>query len=232
MKAPLTMPTQRVGMQQFELQRVDYASPEASGRFGGVQAGFPLWSAVYTLTNQTEDESDDWRAFWSQLRGSVRRFYGYDFARQYPKEYADGFSGLTRAGGGSFDGTATSWTESVNADGDQRVTLNGLPANFVISKGDYIGFSYTATEDAVAGLTWHFLVRAVEAKTANGSGVLSTLTVEPPLPDWLSSASATAYLNQPKCVMAMIPDQSSLEPIDRRYAIGGGQIVGVQDVRE
>jgi hypothetical protein len=44
----LEMPASGAAMQEFEPQRVDYAAPESGGRLGGVQAGFPLWLAVWT----------------------------------------------------------------------------------------------------------------------------------------------------------------------------------------
>jgi hypothetical protein len=231
MKAPLTLPDNAVALQSFEPLRVDYSAPEASGRIGGVQAGFPLWRGVWSLTRMEIDTSDEWRAFSANIRGAIRRFLGRDYARPYPKAYPDGFAGMTRAGGGSFDGTATSWSESTNSDDDQTVTLNGLPANFAMGLGDYIGFSWTATETSVAGLTWHAVVRVIEAKTGNGSGVLANVKVEPPISDAIP-ASATAYLNEPKCVMALVTDQSDLQPIDVLKSIQGGTFVGIQDIRE
>jgi hypothetical protein len=230
MKAPLAMPVRGAAKQQFEIQRVDFLSPEASGRIGGVQAGFPLWAGTWTLTDMLPAKSDEWRAFISQLRGATRRFLGRDRQRPYPRAYRSGFSGMTRAGGGSFDGTATSWSQSVNSDGDQLVTINGLPASFVLNTGDYVGYSWTATDAEVAGLTWYALVRAVETKTANGSGVISNITVEPPVPSAVPG-SATLTLDNPKCVMVIVADQSNLEAIDHRGAIRGGQISGVQDIR-
>jgi hypothetical protein len=223
------MPDMYVSQQQFELQRVDFVSPEASGRLNGVQAGFPLWSGVWTLARMPVENSDEWRAFFTSTRGQTRRFIGRDIARSYPREYPDGFAGMTRGGGGSFDGTATSWSESVDSDGDSHLTLNGLPASFVLSQGDYIEFRYSATEDSVSGLSWRALVRVVAAATANGSGV-ATVTVEPPVPAAVPS-DAVAHLDEPGCTMAMVIDQSSLGPVDRLYSIQSGQLAGVQDIR-
>jgi hypothetical protein len=118
-KAPLTMPARSVGRQRFELQRQDYAAPEASGRIGGVQAGFPLWSGVWTLAEMRPEKSDEWRAFLAQIRGATRRFYGRDLKRPYPKPRTRaGLPGLTRAGGGAFDGSAAAWSETITTDGD------------------------------------------------------------------------------------------------------------------
>lgn len=230
MKAPLTPPTAGAAQQQFELLRVDYGAAEASGRIGGVQAGEPLWQLVWTLGNVGRDRSDAWRAFVSQVRGAMRRFLGHDLARPYPKAYlSTGFAGMTRAGGGAFDGTATDWSETITADDDSEITLTGLPAGFVLDLGDYIGFEYEATEEPFAGLTWHAPVRVVVGGTADGTGEV-TVTCEPPVPA-VVPVDAVANLDHPKCVMALVTDQSKLNGIDRALGIRGGQIVGVQDLR-
>lgn len=229
MKQPAAMPTLYVASQEFELQRVDFASPEASGRIGGVQVGFPLWTGVWTLGRMPIDNSDEWRAWLSGMRGATRRFIGYDLSRLYPKTYPTGFGGMTRAGGGSFDGTATSWSETITADGDSQPTLHGLPAGFVLSQGDYIGFHWVATETAVAGLIWHAPVRVITGGTANGTGDL-TVTSEPPIPSAVPG-TAIAYLNNPGCTMALDLSQTSLGAVDPMQSITGGQITGVQDIR-
>ena len=230
MKAPIALPDEAVAIQYFEPERVDYLSPEAGGRLNGVQSGVPLWRGVWSLTRMTPENSNLWRAFFAQIRGQTRRFLGRDYERPFPSAYPDGFAGMTRAGGGSFDGTASTWSESVNSDGDQLVGATGLPANFALSVGDYVGFTWTATETSVAGLSWHALVRVVEAKAANGSGVLSNLLVEPPIPSAVPS-DAILYFNEPKCVMALSLDGSQLEPMDTLRTIQGGTITGVQDIR-
>lgn len=222
------MPVLRVALQEFEIQRVDFVSPEANGRIGGVQAGFPLWAGVWTLAEMEATESDDWRAFLANMRGTTRRFLGRDLSRIYPLEYEDGFAGMTRHGGGVFDGTATTWTETIAADDDAELALTGLPSTFVLSKGDYIGFTWAATDEGIAGLAWHALVRVVEGATAAAGAV--TVTVEPPVPTAVPD-TAVAYLNEPKCVMVLDTGQTSLNALDRRYAVKGGQIAAVQDLR-
>jgi hypothetical protein len=229
-KAPIAMPSAGIGTQLFELQRVDYMAPEGGGRINGVQAGFPLWSGVWTITNATGDRADSLRAFMTQLRGATRRFLGRDLLRRYPKAYPDGFAGMTKAGGGSFTGAATTWSENIDSDEDSQVSLTNLPAGFVLGVGDYIGFSWTATEASVAGLTWRAMVRVVVGGTANGSGNV-TVTCEPPIPAAVPD-TATAYLNEPSCVMALITEQSSLNSLDPAAIMrAGGQIVGIQDIR-
>src|SRR3546814_9312483 len=68
----------------LEIDRVDYAAPEASGRQGGVQAGWPLWVARFELDRVDAESGDLWRAFVDRLRGRQRLFLGGDTARPYP----------------------------------------------------------------------------------------------------------------------------------------------------
>lgn len=231
MKAPLTPPSSGASLQEFEIQRIDYAAAEAGGRVGGVQAGFPLWQATWTIGKLGEDKSDEWRSFDAELRGATRRFYACDKRRPYPKAHLGGFARMTRVGGTPFDGSATSWSQAIDSDGDCIVTLHGLPAGLVMSTGDYVGFKWSATDDPVAGLPWCTVARVVRGGggMADATGTL-TLMIEPPIPPAVPG-TATAHLDNPQCVMTKITDQSKLNPIDRRGAITGGTVVAIQDLR-
>lgn len=229
MKPPLEMPTDFYSQVEFDILRVDYSAPEGSGRQGGVQAGFPLFYAVYTLDVVGPDETDEIIAFKDQARGQTRRFLGRDLTRPYPKAYPRGFAGMTRPDASPFDGTATAWSEAINADGDSLVTLEGLPAGFELGKRDYIGFHWVATSADIAGLTWHACVRVNVVGIADGDGTV-TVTCNPPIPDAVP-AGAVAYLNQPACVMVLVSDQTKLGPIGKRLALQSGQLGGLQDIR-
>jgi len=215
-----------VAAQQFEVQRVDYSAPEASGRVGGVQAGFPLWGAQWTLGRMTEDYSDQWRAWVAALRGATRRFIGRDLARQYPKLYPNGFGDF-----GTFTGVATGWSQAITTDGDAELTLHlgADAAGLVLSPGDGIDFRYDATEAGVSGLAWRALVRVLETATADASGDI-TVIVDPPVPDAVP-ADAEAHIDEPGCTMALVIASTSLGAVDRLYSIQGGTITGVQDLR-
>lgn len=231
MKAPLQPPESGASQQHFELERVDFGAAEASGRVGGVQAGFPLWSGIWTIGAIGEARSDEWRSFFSELRGAIRAFYGSDKRRPYPKAYPAGFAGMSRAAGGSFTGSATAWSQSIDANDDQLLALAGLPNNFVLTTGDYVGFKWTATSEGVAGLEWRTVVRVIRGggSIANSSGNM-TVKVEPPIPNCVP-AGAIAHLDNPACVMRQIIDQSKLNPIDRRGAVTGGTLAAIQDLR-
>lgn len=223
MKDPVTMPDMYVREQHFELQRIDYAAPEASGRINGVQAGFPLWEAHWSFSRMPSAWSDTWRAWLSGLRGATRRFIGRDLARPLPRQYMEtGFPG-------GFDGECSDWSETINADGDSELTLQGLPVGIIMSPGDYVGFYYIATEDSVAGLPWRCLVRVTEGGVADAFGDV-TVVVEPPVPPAVPDG-ATAYLADAGCIMALVLDETSLEPVDRLYAVLGGTVSAIQDIR-
>lgn len=220
---PLAFPGTGASLQSFEPERVDYLAPEAGGEIGGVQAGFPRWRAVWAIGRIGALRSDLWRAWLARMRGAMRTFYAADLARPYPLAHIGGFAGMTRAGGGAFDGSATDWSETITADNESEVTLEGMPAALVLSIGDYIGFRWeTEGEDRRA------LVRVVIGGEADGSGDIS-VTTEPPIPS-VVPAEAEAHLDEPCCLMKLAPD-TKLDQVDRRLAVRGGTISAIQVLR-
>lgn len=209
---PRAFPSAGVTQETFEISRVDFLSPEAVGRLGSISAGFPLWSAEWTLPSHGRERADEWRAWISAQRGSGRLFYGAEQGRRLPRAYeATGLAGMTRAGGGAFDGKATSW--SVNGTRDV-LTLQGLPAGFILTWTDYVGFEWTTSDQPRRAL-----VRSVESAVASGAGVLS-MAIEPPLPT-LTSGAALAVLQDPTCLMKLIPTETQLGGATRQTAISG-----------
>lgn len=229
MKAPLEMPVSGMALQQFEPQRIDYSAPEAGGRIGGVQAGFPLWLGVWTIGTIGAAKSDALRAFLLRLRGATRRFIGRDLSRPYPKAHITGFARMTKTDGSPFTGPAASWSEAISDEDDSQLTLTGLPPGLTLTTGDYVGFRWSASDDDIAGLPWQACVRVLDGGMADASGSL-TVTSEPPVPSAVP-ADAVAHLDLPGCVMVLVSDQSKLDAMDRRLAVRGGKIAGVQDLR-
>lgn len=216
---------------RFAIERVDYAAPEASGRQGGVQAGWPLWSARYEIDRSDPDSADLWQAFFDRMRGRIRRFYAIDPKRRMPKLYRFGFTSLVRAGTATaFDGTATSWSQSTDSLGNALLTLNGLPAGFQISVGDMIGFRWDAAGFGAGNMMRRTIARAVLPAAATGAGQ-AQVTVEPPINTALVPAGAIAHLNNPAAVMQLVPEDSQLGPVGTGGALSGASITAIQDLR-
>lgn len=198
---PRALPSLRIAGCTFELDRVEFTSPEAGGQLTQMEmlAG-AVWIAKYETTPPTEIEFDNWRAWTASLKGARRLFYGQDVRRRMPRAYRSGFADLTRAGGGAFDGTITAANWSVNTARDE-LTLGTLPVGFTLSKTDYVGFT--------GGVAQRTLHRFLETANASGGGS-GTWTIEPPLPTWIHAA-AVASVNAPTCLMAITPGSLRLE---------------------
>jgi len=214
----------------FEPQRIDYSAPQASGKQGGVQAGWPLWAAQFDIDRSDPASADLWRAFFARLRGRIRRFYAYDTTRRRPLAHRFDLLTLIRAGGGAFNGAATSWSQSIDADGEAAVTLNGLPAGMALSIGDYIGFKWDAAGAVSGSYERRTLARVVLPSVADGAGQV-VATVEPPLNTNLVPAGAIAHLDDPMCVMQQVTEGSQLGPVVEANILSGATIIAVQDLR-
>lgn len=217
---PREMPAGGIISQSFEPRRIDYGSPSVGGRFTSVTAGPPLWAMTMTLRDGDEDEVAEWRAFLASLRGSQRTFLAGDLTRPYPKAYIDGFAGLSRAGGGAFDGAAASWATNPLRDAH---TFNGLPAAFALSYGDYGMWRWET-----GGVKRRALARVIEPVVGNAGGSV-TVAMEPPLPT-LVPASAVADFAKPQCVMRMLTDESRIGELDALHS-AAGTLAAVQDLR-
>lgn len=223
---PLRPPLLGPASEFFEIERVDYVTPVKSGRVGGVTAGFPLWRGRWSLGQAVSRQtSEEWRAFVSCLRGSQRGFFAHDYGRPFPLTTPRGFAGVNRAGGGVFDGAATTWSVNLTRD---VVTLSGLPAQQVLSIGDYIMWRWLGNEVPGLGRERRSLCRVVELAVASTGGVIS-VAVEPPLPT-VTPGGAVADLANPCCVMKQDTSQSQLGEKTRTLRVTG-QIAGVQDLR-
>ncbi len=181
-------------MRQVRFEPV-YSQVRAPTRGGLVQVanvGADLWSARYETAPLRETEAETWKAWLHSLRGGARLFRMWNPLRRYALGYASGYGGLSRSGGGSFDGTA-----NLSAIGGSRdtVTINTLPASFVLAAGDLVSFPLGAGHQS--------LHRVIEGGTASVGGSL-TVTVEPTVPLG-ATTSSTVDLVKPWCYGVLDP---------------------------
>lgn len=84
--------------------------------------------------------------------------------------YDNRFNGPRADPGGVTLGASSPTLSAIGGD-NQSISISGLPAGYVLSKGDYIGWSNT---DGTLALH-----RAAENVTASGTGVAAGIDVEP-----------------------------------------------------
>lgn len=209
---PRAMPEAGAMQHMFELQRVDYLSPENSGRLLAVTSGWPLWHLTIGLTNMMTASADIWRAWVATQRGPQRLFFGRDLSRPVP---------LFHAGGRPFTAAPTGWTQTIDGAGNAIVVLQGT-AGTVLSLGDYIGFVWGGTKRS--------LVRVVEGGASLADGTI-TVTVEPPVPS-ITPSDAAINLNNPECLMRLVTTGTQLG--DQMYGglwtASGGKVEAIQDL--
>lgn len=228
---PLAFPVLPAGVARvsMEPERVDYAAPEARGRGGGVQAGWPLWLASYELERLDPDSADLWRAFMARLRGRQRLFLGGNPERPFPRSYPLGFAGVERGTGGAFPGWANAWSQAIDADGNALLTMTGLPAFILLSAGDYVGFKWDAAGAPVASYHRRALTRVVAPVTANAAGAV-TAVIEPPIKTNVVPVGAVAHLDRPGCLMRQIPERSNLGSVGSGSALSPSTLVAAQEL--
>lgn len=229
---PLPFPETPSGIARIllDIERVDFAAPEASGRQGGVQAGWPLWTGILEIDRVDPDSADLFRAFLDRLRGRQRTFLVYNTARPYTKAKPGGFAGMTKAGGGAFTGSATTWSQTVDADGNATFNLTGLPANFELNAGDMLGFKWDAAGATAGSYGRRTMARVCSAASASAGGVVSVMA-EPPIDPLVVPAGAIAHFDMASFVARQIPEKTNLGPIGGGGAMGGGTITVIQDLR-
>lgn len=97
---------------------------------------------------------------------------------------------------GTILGAATPQITTFNAN-NRDITISGLPAGYVLRRGDLIGWTY------LTGPTRYALHRVVTGVTANGSGVATT-EVMPPVRSGYATPQSVTLVN-PVCKAVMVP---------------------------
>lgn len=135
----------------------------------------------------TDAQRAQWRAWRGKLRGGLNLFSAYDLEKPTPLAYPAATSADNLSSG--WDGTAGVTT--LGASG--ALTLDSLPAGYVISEGDPI-----AIEEG-GRFAYHI---ATATATADGAGA-ATVNVSPFLFTGIFTTSAIARLWQPKATFVI-----------------------------
>lgn len=190
---PVQMPTSGFSVARFRLVPVSTRNRTRGGATYGTTIGTAYWTINITTWPLYKQDQGKWIAFFDSLRGNVKPMLLYNPGREYPAAYTS-FAGMVKAGTATpFAGQAA--LSSISAT---SVGLNGLPANFILSRGDLLGLVQNGK---------YTLHRIVEDRVANASGVTTVFQVEPPIPTNSFTVAAVVDLYRPK-VEAILDDGS------------------------
>ena len=209
---PRSFPAGRFDRGQLVLDPFTSTNRLAGGKTQSRSLAEPRWRGSFltvALFNATSLRI--WEAWLDSLKGGVKEFYAYDPRYPFPQDYpesttdaGDAWTGLTRFGGGGFDGTGT-----VTALTATTIAIGTLPVGFTLKIGDLIGL--------VEG-DYRGLFRILEDATGDAGGA-ATVTVEPstnPAGTTLFTTSATFNLEKPVVVMTL-EDEFTEHPDDRLF---------------
>lgn len=190
---PRDLPAVRFLPGRFEPEFRQTRSTTAGGSPQASEMGPTLWAMQYTTTPLSEADAEAVRAWLLSLRGAVRKFKAWNPMRRYPVAYPNGFGGVTRQGGGAFDGTATLSAAASTLD---SITVSTLPATMPIAIGDMVSIGY-----ASGRRTLH---KATEATVAVAG--VATFGIEPVLFQGgpVGTAGAVTFA-QPYCFAVVDP---------------------------
>lgn len=154
------------------------------------ESGFAYWRLKQAQTpNLKVSEIAQFEAFHMQVNAAGGCFLAYDHLR--PRPLSAGATPLADgAGGKAVLDTITN---------SKQVNISGMPADFVLGVGDYVGFSESSLVRSL-----HLLTQAV---TVNGSG-LATLNFDYALDLQNFTTAAEVVFEKPSCVMQMNNDFS------------------------
>lgn len=143
----------------MDLPETVEVSQSAGGELFAANLGARLWRGTVTLGRLTYAEAGEVEGLIDVLREAGNTFLAYDTRRPYPLA-----SGVSAGGAVSI--------RTLNGN-NRGLSLQGMPAGYVLTRGDYLEFDYGASPQRKA------LHRILEGTVANGSGNTVAFDVTP-----------------------------------------------------
>jgi hypothetical protein len=175
----------RYSDQKFKLVSRQELSSQGNGVVRGKDFGSAIWTAEYSTTAMRSDDGVAFEALLNSLDGVIQPFEAYDLRRKNPRMYPDG--AFADSGYISFINT-----------NNKAIALSGLPANFVLSPGDYLSFDYGDNDTRA-------LHQVVEGITANASGQTNQFEIRPFLRPGVE-VDTDVTLKNPRGLFTLLPD--------------------------
>ncbi len=206
--ALMTLLEQRLASLKFLPNYGQSTNSQAGGQIRVQTSRAPLWHMKINVPVAYREEAQAIKALIGSMGGSVGSFYGWDTDRPYP--LADP-TGALIAG-------STVQIKSLGSNGIS-LALKGLPVGYVLTRGDYLGFTYSSTKKAL-----HQVVAATV--TANGSGETSEFEVHPAIRQGAAVNDAVS-LSKPVAEFRIVPGTYDPETIglNSRLSLEAMQVV-------
>lgn len=176
-----------IGAQKFDLSESVEVNETAGGEILPSSYGPRLWQGPISVVTHTILNADDVVARAELMREAGAAFLLSPRHRAYPQNDP----------AGALLGASTPTISALNVN-NRDIGIAGLPAGYVLRRGDFLSFEYGSAPIRYA------LHRIVSTTTANGSGVISSIELSPLIrPSVL--VGAAIKLIKPMCKVKMVP---------------------------
>jgi hypothetical protein len=174
-----------IGSASFQLEYRNELSRMAGGNPRVADLGPELWLTRIQTTDLLREEFLQADAEFNKLRGSLNTFLAYPPYSWYPQKDKLGVA----------LGSAAVQIHAVGGD-NKSLRLKGLPAGYVLTKGDFLSFIHGTTKYALHQLT--------TGATADGGGITPLFEVAPHLRAGVA-VDLNVTLVRPHCEMMVLP---------------------------
>lgn len=171
---------------KFDLMPRQSKSRQANGTPIVVDFGLPIWAASFSTASMSHALCVEMQAVLNALDGMINPIWVRDTRREFPAAYPKG--------GFADTGSITTWGAS-----GKSVSMSGLPAGFVLSRGDY--FTYVLSGK-------RYLHQVMESITAGGLGATGDFEIRPHYPTGASGTVSATFLTPQ---MSFIVDPATID---------------------